>query len=271
VKHCSPSSPLWRAELFLRSGMLPALRRLFLALLLFAGLPRLAGAATLEEANAFFNAGEFSKAAAGYESLIETSGPTASRLFNLGNARLRNGEHGPAILAYERAALLAPRDPDIFANLKLARKAATSHEELPTRSWWESVLHGLSLHEWSWLTLTSAGLMVLAVLAWGLAGFSRPWLKRSAVTALICGILAGLLGGFALWFRKGETKLGIITAAQPALRLSPFPDAAPAGSPRTGVKVILGDHSNGWVYVTVPGSNLSGWLPEKDAPPLMVP
>lgn len=251
--------------------MATILRRLFLAFLLFAGLSRLAGAATLEEANTFFNAGEFPKAAAAYESLIETSGPTASRLFNLGNARFRNGEHGPAILAYERAALLAPRDPDILANLKLARKAATSHEEPPSRSWWESVLHGLSLHEWSWVTMAAAGLVVVAVLAWGLAGFSRPWLKRSAVAALTCGILAGSAGGFALWFRRDETKLGIITAAQPDLRLSPFPTAASAGSPRTGVKVKLGDHSNGWVYVTVPGSNLSGWLPEKDAPPLMVP
>jgi tetratricopeptide (TPR) repeat protein len=251
--------------------MVPALRKFILTILLLSAGARVAAAATLEEANALFNAGEFAKAASACESLIESGGPTASRLYTLGNARYRLKEYGPAILAYERAALLAPRDPDVRANLKLARKSAASYDETALNSWWEKGLHELSLHEWSWVAVTGVALPALAALLWGFAGFSRPWAKRSAVTALTVGILAGLLGGFALWYRRGETKLGIVTAAAPALRLSPFPEAGSAGSPGTGRTVQLGDRSNGWVYVTVPGSTLSGWLPEKDAPPLMMP
>jgi tetratricopeptide (TPR) repeat protein len=244
-------------------------RKLLLCVFLLLAGGVFVRAAAMEDANASFNAGDFSKAAIAYESLIAKNGATASTLYNLGNSRFRLKEYGPAILAYERASLLSPRDPDVRANLKLARQAAASYDESETHPWWQSVLLALSLHEWSWVVIIGAMLPALATLAWGLAGFSRPWLKRSAIAALVVGILVGSLGSFALWHRRDERNLAIITAAEPTLRLSPFPEAASAGSPGTGRIVRLGDRSNGWVHVSVSGSTLSGWLPEKDAPPLM--
>ncbi|HEX2748993.1 MAG TPA: tetratricopeptide repeat protein [Verrucomicrobiales bacterium] len=244
-------------------------RCLLLLTVLFTATP--GRAVTLEEANAFFKAKDYAKAAAACEDLIKSEGVTASRLYNLGNARFELHEYGPAILAYERAALLAPRDPDILANLKLARKTTASYEEAPSRPWHEAALYGLSLHEWSWAAIAGAVLPALALLVWGIAGFPRPWVKRAVIGSIVLGILSGSLAGYALWYRRAETKLGIITAAEPVLRLSPFAEAGAAGSPGTGRRVELGEHHNGWVYVTVSGSTIfKGWLPEKDAPPLMV-
>jgi hypothetical protein len=246
------------------------LHRFLLHLLWLTGLALPVRAATLEEANAHFAAGDFAKAAAAYEELIASSGPSATRLYNLGNARFKLKEHGPAILAYERAALLAPRDPDIRANLKMARQAAAAYEEPPAHSWWESVLHACSLHEWSWITMGSGVLIGVVVLVGGIAGFSRRWIKRVTITGMILGVIAGSLGGFALWHRQNETKLGIVTAADATLRLSPFADATSAGTPGIGRTIHLGERSNGWIYGTVPGTSLRGWLPDKDAPALMV-
>ena len=233
----------------------------FLLLLLLAGCVR---AATLEEANAHFAAGEFAKAAAVSEHLIASDGPTAARLYNLGNARFKLKEYGPAILAFERAALLSPRDPDIRSNLKLARSAATAFADPGPDTWWNSAAQWCSLHEWSWITVTGAGLLGTVALLWGIAGISRPWLKRSAVASIVFGMLGMSLGGTALWLRRVEKDLGIITAATATLRLSPFPAANPAGTPAPGRTVHLGERTSGWVYVTIPGTTQSGWLPENE-------
>src|SRR6202161_2860169 len=49
---------------------------------------------------------------------------SADGLYNLANSYARAGKPGLAVLNYERAALLAPDDPDINANLAYVRTAA---------------------------------------------------------------------------------------------------------------------------------------------------
>ena len=245
--------------------MFRVLRHLLL-LLLLAGCVR---AATLEEANAHFAAGDYAKAAAAGDQIIATEGPSATVLYNLGNARFKLKEYGPAILAYERAALLSPRDPDIRANLKLARSAAAAFADSGPDTWWPGAAQWFSLHEWSWITAGGAALLAATALLWGIAGLSRPCLKRIAIAGIVLGVLSGSLGGAALWLRRGEKTLGIITVAAATLRLSPFPAANPAGTPGPGRTVHLGERTNGWVYITIPGASQSGWLPESEVTAIM--
>src|ERR1041385_4838407 len=70
-------------------------------------------------ANQLYDAGKFAEAAAVYEKLEPK---TAHVYYNLGNAWFRQGKMGLAVLNYERARRLAPRDPDILANLKFAEQ-----------------------------------------------------------------------------------------------------------------------------------------------------
>ena len=69
-------------------------------------------------ANQLYDAGKFTEAAAAYEK-IEPK--TAHVYYNLGNAWFRQNKLGLAVLNYARARQLAPRDPDILANLKFAQ------------------------------------------------------------------------------------------------------------------------------------------------------
>ncbi len=54
------------------------------------------------------------------------SAVSAPALFNEANAAQRAGRVGPAILGYERARFLAPRDGAITQNLRVARKKLAS-------------------------------------------------------------------------------------------------------------------------------------------------
>ena len=60
----------------------------------------------------------------GWESLLHANQVLPEVLYNLGNARYRHGDLGQAIWAYRHAQRLAPRDPDIRANLNLAAQSA---------------------------------------------------------------------------------------------------------------------------------------------------
>ena len=73
---------------------------------------------------------------------------SAPALFNRGNALVREGKPGPAILAYERAQQLAPRDPAIAHNLKAVRD--TAGVVAPTPAWWQSSARVLTMNEWAW-------------------------------------------------------------------------------------------------------------------------
>ena len=97
----------------------------------FAGPPQ-----NFDQANQHFQAGNFAGAAEAYQAEINSGGASAALLYNLGNSQYRMGEFGRAILSYERARLLTPRDPDLLANLSLARKAATVlRRENTIRGW----------------------------------------------------------------------------------------------------------------------------------------
>src|SRR5438093_4187938 len=101
-------------------------------------------------ANALYDAGEFTKAASAFEK-IEPK--TASVYFNLGNAFFRQDKVGLALLNYERARRLAPRDPDILANLKFGEQRLGVDElstpPTPYRRFLRSAVASRTPEEWS--------------------------------------------------------------------------------------------------------------------------
>lgn len=67
-----------------------------------------------------YRAGEFSAAARSFESIAASGVVNPDLFFNIGNARLKAGDLGHAILWYERAMRLDPRGPDLAFNLEYA-------------------------------------------------------------------------------------------------------------------------------------------------------
>ena len=210
-----------------------------------------ADAATLDQANQRFAAGDYAGAATAYDQLLATEGPRASLFYNLGNSYQRLGQYGPAILAYERARLLTPRDPDLLANLTLARKAAAAFEETRLNPRLDALLNHFSRNEWSWLVATAAlALGGLCVLCGGVR-LPRRWLRQCALaTAVLAGLtLAG--GATALYLRRAETTCGIVLSATASVRLSPFDKAEALGTPGAGRSVRLGAPNGSFHYVEI--------------------
>src|SRR5882724_867099 len=104
----------------------------------------------LKTANQLYDARKFTEAAAAYEK-IEPK--TAHVYYNLGNAWFRQDKPGLAILNYAQARRLAPRDPDILANLKFAQqRLGVDDVNTPPRAMerlLHSVIESYTASEWS--------------------------------------------------------------------------------------------------------------------------
>ncbi len=227
--------------------------------LLIAGITTAWGSA-LDEANQRFAAGDFPAAIEAYEKIIESQGPDAAVYYNLGNSHQSLKQYGPAILAYERARLLTPRDPDLLANLTLARKAATAFEEPELNPQLDTVLQYFSRNEWSWLVAGAALVLGFTGLLYGIFK-----MRRLAGIAAGCAAFVIAAGSGALYLRRAEASRGVVLTEQAVVRLSPFTTAESLGNVGAGRMVRVGEAKAGFHYVEIPKTNLRGWLSSADA------
>jgi len=104
------------------------------------------------EANRAYKEGRFNDAVEGYRQLIRSDHCGGHVFYNLGNAYFRLNQLGKAILNYERARVLLPRDADLIFNLHHARdqvKDAISEDRslINATFFW---LDSLTLSEFLW-------------------------------------------------------------------------------------------------------------------------
>ena len=123
-----------------------------LLLLILVLLPRAESAEVnvkFEQANRLYEQGKYGEAANAYESIVKSRGGSTALYFNLGNAYFKDGQLGRALFHYRMAERMAPRDPDIEANLRLTRErvAGASPASSSTRTSdgrWLSTTHAAS-------------------------------------------------------------------------------------------------------------------------------
>jgi hypothetical protein len=145
---------------------------------------------------------------------------SAPALCNLGSALVREGKPGAAILAFERAQQLAPRDPAIALNLQAVRDTAAL--VAPPTAWWQSVTHALTINEWAW-----SGSLTLAFVCAAIS-LSRflPARIGQLVNALgaTCAV-AVLLAAGALWVRWPELNRAVVVNAHVTALIAPAESA----------------------------------------------
>ena len=202
-------------------------------------------------------------AIAGWTSLVDEGQALPEVLFNLGNAHYRHGDLGPAILAYRRAQRLAPRDPDIRANLGFAAQSAGI--PLPAASPLPALLLDVSRTEW--LAFGSVGfwLLAAALAAWilwpRLRFVSRP--LAAICSALLLIALAGL------WTHRDlrQTPECVVMLPDQKALSSPLETSTPLLALPEGSIVRQLDRRGSWVEVRHDATR--GWLPAAALAPVL--
>ncbi len=213
------------------------------------------------QANSAFAAGDYEAAAAGFRAIVETGRVSAALLYDLANSDSKAGRAGEAVLNYERALLLAPRDPDVQANLRQTRAAANLAE--PQRGRWQQTAAVLTVDEWAWFAAAAlwAACLLLAAHALRLDAQRRPtrlWMTSVAglgLAAVACGSLATT--------RLDDLDRAVVVGPGPALRVAPFDSATISTELVAGQLVEPERWHESFVLVRTPDGQ-AGWIPSTD-------
>jgi len=211
------------------------------------------GALSADDARAAYRRGDYAAAEQGFASAL--AAPSADRrlAYNLGNALYRQGELARALVAYERARLAMPRDPELLANIALVHRQLElgSAEGEP---FLEAVAHlrdAFTRRELLWIALATN------LLAAAFSIFARSYL-RWVGGLLFLGAL--VLSTELLLLGPARAPCAIITADQAMVYAEPreSPDLEPVLTLRGGVQVGVLAMGPKWVKVQV--GERSGYL-----------
>ena len=221
----------------------------------------------MDEANLRYGRGEYVEAAQQYETLIGLGYRDATVHYNLGNAYLERGDLGQAILNYLRAEELSPRDPDIAANLELARSRTV--DRLQPEG--DSLVAGISDFGRRWATTGELG--AAALLLWAIGGLAvgalilwpamrlRRLLRGGTVVAL-AAMLVSLTLLLSMLYANPYANTGVVTVQTVEVLEGPGPQYQETFALHSGAQVRLVDSRHGWLQVALPGGELQGWAPD---------
>jgi tetratricopeptide (TPR) repeat protein len=214
------------------------------------------------QGNKLYEQGKYAQAAAIYEELLRTGEVSPALYFNAGNAWFKAGELGRAIYDYRRAERLAPRDPDIRANLGIARaQAGTSDAALPGSRWTRWVGR-ITLNEWA---CAASGALALFFIVLAARQLSPAFGKSS-------GSLAWLLGAASVWLlmclglsinQQLLERTSIIIVPEAVVRWGPDEESKSAFTAHDGMEMVVLGRDGDWLQVSDAARHI-GWLQQKN-------
>ncbi len=246
-------------------------RNILLIITLLMGLcPVMAGThnQTFQDGAAAYSKGDYTTAIVVWQSILDDGQESGELYYNLGNAYYRLGDYAHAILNYERAARLMPRDKETKENLALAySKTEDRIEQMPRLffiEWWQAAVQFFSPRGWMWIALSLLALTGAAVTLFFLSRDYR-WRKGTFVTSLTLGVLllvsAVLVAASAS--RASKHNEAIVVAPMTVVKSSPDQGGMDKFVLHEGAHLQLGISQDGWTKIEINDGN-TGWLPSED-------
>jgi hypothetical protein len=178
---------------------------------------------------------------------------SADGLYNLANAYARAGKPGLAVLSYERAALLAPGDPDINANLTYVR--ATARVYMKPRSHFARFAATPSPTAAAWLGVLGVALVGLGLVARKVVP-RFLWIPSGGIVLGVALIALCVSNAMLLWPRMHQA---VVLIDQTPARVSPAPMADTSFVLREADSVTMTAEHEDFMLIRT-GGGLSGWV-----------
>jgi hypothetical protein len=211
-------------------------------------------ASDFDQARKAYEQGDQEAAVAGFERALQGAPGGVGVLYNLGNARFRQGEMGRALAAWRQAQWITPRDPALRHNLDLICRRL-GQPEVPL---WKRGLGFLTLDEWA----VSAVLLVWAWSGWQIFVGIRPGLADSGSgVRRVLGVSAAFVLGawLSAWVSIHRGPNAAVAGKEVAARFGPLDESDIAVNFPDGTEVRVEQSRNGWVRV-VDAEGRGGWI-----------
>ena len=231
------------------------------------GTVKMADADAMDTAKALYEDGNYPEAIQIYEQIVASGVRDSRVLYNLGNAYALNGDIGRAILNYERASEITPRDRDIRHNLALARSEAGISSDLPAVN---PLLEISSLSK-AWGSLNE--ISVIALTSWITSGFlilsylilSKTNMRKLIGTLAVISLVITLGTSITLASRimsDSRTITSIVTKPNTFLQDNPYSESEVGIELPEGTRARVIEQHGNWVLLMTLDQIIEGWAPE---------
>ncbi len=209
-------------------------------------------------ANDLYSERHYAQSAQAYEALIDKGVQSGYLYYNLGNAYIRMGKTGPAVLNYIRARKWIPRDENLAANLKFAIQQTQDKMEPPTPGalffFWNN---DLNLNELIYLAIGLNFIFWLSLSLW----LYFPALKIVRNTFLCLVLLSFISIGVKLK-SEFDLKLAVVLTKRVEVKSGRAEDAVTLFQLHEGAPVIITDSHENWLEIRL-NEEQKGWVPKK--------
>ena len=246
-------------------------QRLILGFWIFLGLSSLLLADQksylFQNGNKAYQNGKYEEAISDYQQILKMGYESPELYYNLGNAYYKTHKIGPAVLYYNRALKLAPRDEDIRHNLELVNLRVVdripSIPELFYIRYFKSFRNLFGTGTLFWITAIFYVLTILSIVLALLVrnrGFRNVSRQLAWALGIVFLVFAFTLGTKA--WAQTHTVEAVVLAQKVDVKSAPAKDGTLVFSLHEGVKVRIEQKTNGWFEIKL-ADGKEGWLPAK--------
>lgn len=219
---------------------------------------------TMQRANEAYQKQKYNEAVSLYMEVVNAGNEGSVLFYNLGNAYYKSNHNAEALLWYERALRLDPRNEDIkhniaFVNRQLVDRIEVLPELFITR-WWNAISMSHTANTWAILSIVFCCIMLVFL---ALMFVSKvQWLRSLGLPMAIVGLVLMI---FSIIFAHTENtryeKNPQAIVMQPVVNAKSTPNANEKDLfvIHEGLKVGVTDKLNDWVEIKLPNGE-KGWV-----------
>lgn len=223
---------------------------------------------TVKEGNELYKKGMYSQAASKYQQVADSGFVSADLFYNLGNAYYKANDNKKAILYYEKAKLLSPRDKELNHNLALAQsKAVDKINNIPDLfflEWIRNIRDQLAVDTWSAYSIVFFILGLCGLLLYFFTikinlkklGF---WIGAASIFVSVIT----LLFASSAYNSQIKQRTAIIFVKGVTVKSTPAETGTNLFILHEGTKVKIIDKVDNWQKIKIPDGN-QGWVKESD-------
>ena len=215
-----------------------------------------------------YNEGDYEKAIALYDQIIDQGEHSAALYFNLGNSYYKLNQIAPSIYYYEKALLLKPEDSEIKTNLSYAQNMTLDAiEVLPETGIskiYQRITGRMSFDQWAFTSVVFMVLFVLAYLAFYFLRYATQ--KRiafiSSLTFLMVSAIS-LIFAFMQYTQFSAEQPAIVFSEEVSVKSEPNERSGEAFLLHEGTKVNVLEQLKGYQKIQLVDGK-TGWVPSED-------
>ena len=217
----------------------------------------------MDQGNSYYEKGDFTSAITSYEKVLATDVVSPSLYYNLGCAYFSEKQYGKAILQFEKARQLRPRDPDILHNLEYSRLFLKDRFELPEQmpliAWFKAVRNSLSLEELKFMEEILFALLIFGIIFYRLtrqSGIGRWFMPFSIVSGILLVVVGGWLIDRSMAVNE---KHAILLVDEAEVTSAPIPGSSTLFVIHEGTSAKILDATDAWYELRLEDGK-TGWI-----------